>query len=276
MKNILIIKTGHSETFAESSYSSICSLGDVLRTIPIILSHFDSKTSNFTWITDSKAFGIFGIFQDMIELIDVNQNEINYADFDLVINLEKGFSAIGENVFGFTSLDKIRSLNQFENISYKFPILDESSIEQKFSKYFNISSDHRGAQINKKFEVQEEFDIGLNWKSGEKWPEKIIEKKYWEGWSSSLSESMTVSWQEGFDNLEEYILWIARSRTIITLDSLGLHIARILGKNIIVLYGPTKMDSFNSNGCEEYFFYRNLDEKEKLHRKIIKSLNLKK
>ncbi len=51
--------------------------------------------------------------------------------------------------------------------------------------------------------------------------------------------NINFSWQEGKENLKEYIEWINSCETIITQDSLGMHIAMALDKRVIALFGPT-------------------------------------
>jgi heptosyltransferase-2 len=48
-----------------------------------------------------------------------------------------------------------------------------------------------------------------------------------------------VSWQQGKNNLFEYMDWIHSCRVIISHDSLGLHMAFAFGKEAIGLFGPT-------------------------------------
>jgi len=48
-----------------------------------------------------------------------------------------------------------------------------------------------------------------------------------------------VSWQQGKNNLFEYMDWIHSCRVIISNDSLGLHMAFAFGKEVVGLFGPT-------------------------------------
>jgi heptosyltransferase II len=83
------------------------------------------------------------------------------------------------------------------------------------------------------------FNFGFNWKAGSKWPGKQLPQEFWESLELELGNKFTTSWQQGFENLSEYINWIQSCETLITLDSLGLHIALSLGKNVIAIFGPT-------------------------------------
>ena len=84
-----------------------------------------------------------------------------------------------------------------------------------------------------------QYDIGLNWAVGSKWPNKAWPKKYWEELEGLIKKRHSCSWQEGLEDIRQYIDWINSCRVLVTSDSLGLHIAVALKKKIIILYGPT-------------------------------------
>ena len=88
-------------------------------------------------------------------------------------------------------------------------------------------------------EGKEITDVGFNWATGDKWKNKAWPKEYWEELGELLREKYSISWQEGLDNLYEYVDWINSCRLIITNDSLGMHIAIALKKRLIVLFGPS-------------------------------------
>jgi heptosyltransferase-2 len=56
------------------------------------------------------------------------------------------------------------------------------------------------------------------------------------------------AWQQGKNSLFEYMDWINSCRLIISHDSLGLHLAFALDKEVIGLFGPTDPT--------EVFFYK--------------------
>jgi heptosyltransferase-2 len=84
------------------------------------------------------------------------------------------------------------------------------------------------------------FDIGLNYQVGTKWPRKAMPMAKWKNLAKQLEKAgYTVSWQQGLADLEQYIDWLDSCRVIITHDSLGLHLGLALRKKIIGLFGPT-------------------------------------
>jgi heptosyltransferase-2 len=84
-----------------------------------------------------------------------------------------------------------------------------------------------------------DFDIGLNWSVGPKWPRKAWPMKNWRLLFQRFAGDHTISWQEGFDSLETYANWIASCDVIVTPDTLGLHLALALKKKVVALFGPT-------------------------------------
>ncbi|HDX8141664.1 TPA: hypothetical protein RQJ07_001900, partial [Campylobacter fetus subsp. venerealis] len=83
-------------------------------------------------------------------------------------------------------------------------------------------------------------EVGLNYLVGSKWPTKAMSLIKWNELANILNKlNINFSWQEGKENLKEYIEWINSCETIITQDSLGMHIAMALDKRVIALFGPT-------------------------------------
>ena len=81
--------------------------------------------------------------------------------------------------------------------------------------------------------------VGLNWQVGGRWPTKAWPFERWEQLAATLSAQCTVSWQEGFDDVHEYMRWIAGCGSIVTTDSLGMHLAIAMKKPVLALFGPT-------------------------------------
>ena len=59
---------------------------------------------------------------------------------------------------------------------------------------------------------------------------------------------MSVSWQEGTDNLHDYIDWIESCRLILTCDSLGMHLGLALKKKVVAIFGPTHSEDIHMYG----------------------------
>jgi len=284
-RNILIIKTGHAEVFNESTSSSVCSLGDVLRST-FILHYF--KDDNVYWLTDKKAFGLFENKKMLIGLEEFS--EIKFEEFDIILNLEKDIFITDklsdfDNTYGF--------LNKQEKLVFStFPkkeLISFSKLEKEVSESDNKKFQHHlGLLLNEVWKVEDyvfrksnrkcnSARVGLNWQVGSKWPEKELDRLFWEELEKIISLNYEVSWQQGFDNLEEYISWIDSCDYIITLDSLGLHISLALKKQVLALFGPTNASEVEMFDRGEKFFYeQNLSQKvekrEKLIQEILNSL----
>ena len=96
--------------------------------------------------------------------------------------------------------------------------------------------------------TKEVYDIGLNYMVGNKWPTKAMSKEKWEKLDNLLQkQNYKTSWQQGLNNLYEYMDWLNSCKIIITQDSLGLHLAMALNKKVIALFGAT--------GFEEIYPY---------------------
>jgi heptosyltransferase-2 len=87
---------------------------------------------------------------------------------------------------------------------------------------------------------REDCDIGLNHLVGGKFPIKRWPETNWRLLHETLAANYSVSWQQGMNNIDNYIEWISSCRLIVTNDSLGLHIALALGKRVVAMFGPTK------------------------------------
>lgn len=249
---VLIIKTGHSETFNERVHSPVVSLGDTLRTT-FLLSFFQEVV----WLTSDDARPMLERLYPKNEFI-TNFNDINIHDFNLIINLEKnpefydivnstdiavGFFEKNDEIF-FKGLDrKVTTIEDSLTISEEEYLLECLNIKNNGFSFPSISLDM--ATTNK-------YDYGLNWQVGKKWPKKNIEKEFWNKLACEIEKSgASISWQRGFDDINEYIEWIDSCRCVITLDSLGLHLANQLGKKIIALFGPTNEKAiFLNNGIK--------------------------
>lgn len=240
---ILIIKTGHSEVFNESTHSEVVSLGDVLRCF-YLLNHFSKQY--VTWLASENCLELFERFQPNLNII-INFNGITLEDFEVIVNLEKDPEILNwisghPKVFGFTKRNEILTVNfnSGERLSFEEALLSlehkNSCFNTKLNKVLGIKDKHKKDEDKKlKGNI-----IGLNWKVGSKWPEKRLGSKFWKDLELELKKiNYKVSWQEGFEDIKEYIEWINSCDYIITLDSLGLHLAKSLSKETVVLFGPT-------------------------------------
>jgi heptosyltransferase II len=240
-KKVLIIKTGRSETFAESTSSSP-SLGDVLRST-VLLNAFAAHEIHF--LTSKEALPLLE-FNPLLASVFVEREPLDRLpeNLDAIVNLEKSpewvkFTAksAAKAKFGFT--ETARSFDLALGRTWQEGLY--SLIDRNWQGEDYVF--HHPAAL-----VPETQAIGLNWCVGPKWPEKSMSREKWQQLHTILSREHRVSWQRGFDRLDEYIAWIASCRTLITTDSLGLHLALAMKKNVIGLFGPTSADQVHFYG----------------------------
>jgi heptosyltransferase-2 len=277
MRNILIIKTGYSETFGEKESSSICSLGDVLRTFFIINNLKDCRVD---WITSEKAVELFSLCDEKVNVLTVpNDWNFDFSKYDLVINLEKDLDLLNtlsyfSNVVGFFLSNDIISFNDLDGVNKgTLDVIEDCETYCFEKRLVELLGIDEIISLPIKDSTSIKFDIGLNWKSGAKWPEKQLDNAIWKDLYEDLSKSYSVSWQEGFDDINDYISWIDSCGTIISLDSLGLHIARRLGKNIVALFGPTDDREIEFDERGRKVFYRTDNDFQNLKNTIIDNIN---
>jgi len=263
LKKILIVKMGYSETLDKET-SKVVSLGDVLR-CTVILEPIKQKYSNseITWLVSKEAVPLV-THNKNIDRILVWDEFVPYVlmreSYDMVINLEK--------IHGICAL--VDMINAWEKVGFRFDSNTgdfDTYLQSEVAKSYIAEKDFRRSiwqeiiikMIGSEWTSQEydlgykpksevTYDIGFNYFVGKKWPTKAMPKTHWEKLEDKLkSEGFTITWQEGLDNLYEYIDWINKSKLIISSDSLGLHIALALKKSVISIFGPTDE--------EEVFFY---------------------
>lgn len=243
MDKVLIIKTGADETFASSPVRSI-SLGDVLRST-VLLSLF--KTSRVTWLTSRKAAPLLTPNSDL-QVICEEDLDSNPMGYDTVVNLEKSErwtehlrKKPAERNYGFIDFDG-RWICNSDFIHSPLNLQKIGSWQEGL--YALLGRQWKGEEYQYKnpslSSLPVKNDVGLNWMSGAKWPNKMWKKERWQELSHALGEQgYSVSWQEGFDSIHDYAKWIASCRSIITIDSLGLHLSLALKKRTLALFGPT-------------------------------------
>ncbi|MEO5366056.1 MAG: glycosyltransferase family 9 protein [Magnetococcus sp. WYHC-3] len=251
---VLIIKLGWSETL-DPEVGKYPSLGDVVRTTPILHSFIDDDV---TWLTDERAYPLLKdnpliyrvLFFDLATVLQLQAEQ-----FDVVINLEKGP--------GLCALTN--SINAYNKYGFRLdPITGEVSAFIGSGDALEIYSDHAKKRESRLvwqdvlFEMigrtwtgetyvlgyrpksNVKYDVGLNFMVGSKWKNKEWPKQNWNDlWDALRLSGYTVSNQDGSDDLEKYMDWINSCKLIVTHDSLGLHLAIALGKKVIALFGGT-------------------------------------
>ncbi len=263
MKKILIIKLGHSETL-DPEISQTTSLGDVLRTTVIL---HNLKDAHVTWLVDEKAYPLLegnpGIHRILrYDLSSVLQ--LKAEAFDTVINFEKvpGLCALADSIpawkrYGFRFDAAAGEAKAYDGCERVFTLCKDPAAKKSHTESWQkllmdiIGAPWTGQEyvLGYKPKAAESFDIGFNHIVGPKWPTKAWPETHWKRLETLLDPEASISWQKGLNNLYDYIEWIQSCRTLVTCDSLGLHIALALKKPVVVVYGPT-------NANETYLYGR--------------------
>lgn len=268
-KKILIIKTGLSETFSERESNSIPSLGDVFRTTFILNYLKEAKTIDWFVHRDAKFF-LEGI--DILHNIYTDSLNLQEEKYDLVINLEKDKSLyfVTEDFLGFKwQQGDLYCQYKDKTVPYE-EINTDDTYQHLICNILGLSWNEEKYILGYKPLSNEINQVGLNWKVGSKWPEKQLDKSFWENLENKLFEKeISASWQRGFSNLAEYIDWINSCSIIISADSLGLHIALALKKQVIGLFGPTNSNQIESYKQLEKIHYSENDDIDILVEKLV-------
>jgi heptosyltransferase-2 len=255
---ILIIKLGFSETL-DPEIGKVASLGDVLRTTPILWAVKEKfPDSHISWLVSENAEPLLrgNRFLDRILVWDeFVPFQLMREKVDVVINLEKipGVAALADLIdawtkYGFRYDGEKGTYHSYERGLGFIEYIERKRQGQIVGDYWQkVLVEMLGVQwkeqpciIGYQPKTAVTFDVGLNFQVGSKWPSKAMPREDWEKLGELLDrEGLTISWQQGLGDLYEYMDWINSCQTVITQDSLGLHIALALGKKVVGLFGPT-------------------------------------
>ena len=253
MAKVLIIKLGYSETL-DSEIGKVPSLGDVLRTTVVLHLFNDAFV---TWLVDERAYPFLKDNRCIARILVYNEDlvsQIQSEQFDTIINFEKDpdICALSNLIkakrrYGFRLDEKTGKSKYCEGSEDAFRICNDLKVKRHNKKYWQqVIMEVAGGEWNGqeyilgyKPKTKLKCDVGLNWTVGAKWPNKAWPKECWDKLAKLLEGHYTYSWQEGLNNVNEYIEWINSCRLVVTADSLGQHIAVALKRKVLILYGPT-------------------------------------
>lgn len=255
---ILIVKLGYSETL-DPEVGRIPSLGDIVRTTPILWALKEKyPDSDITWLVDKESEPLLHdnhLIDRVLVWDDFVGFQLMREKFDVLINLEKiaGICALSDMIdawvkygFRFDSIRGVyhayeRGLNFLEYIKARQDSNKMIDCWQKILiEMMGVKWSNQDYVIDYKPKIGKMYDIGLNYQVGSKWPTKAMNRERWDDLKRRLNEEgYSVSWQQGLSDLREYMDWIGSQKIIITNDSLGLHLALGLKKNVVALFGAT-------------------------------------
>ncbi|MBN1817482.1 MAG: glycosyltransferase family 9 protein [Sedimentisphaerales bacterium] len=252
-QKVLIIKVGYSETL-DPEISNITSYGDVMRTT--VLLHL-YQNDHVTWLVDEKAYPILknNPYIDRILIYDLTSVlQLQAEHFDTVINLEKvpGLCALADQVtawrrYGFRFDVKTGQAEAYDGTERTLSICTNETHKKSQKRFWQeylyemVGAVWQGEEYILGYEPAEgeKYDVGFNYKVGNKWPSKAWSMENWRRLEDRLTPDYTVSWQEGLDNMEKYFEWINRCRVLVTNDSFGLHLALAVNKRVVALFSST-------------------------------------
>lgn len=255
-KQVLIIKTGYSETLDQYTTGAV-SLGDVLRTT-VILHLFPPETHSVTWLTDLKSLPLLKDNPYIERLLTVNPftpYQLTSEWFDIVVNFEKepGICVVADKIpawrrYGFRFDPATRIAQAYDHADEAITMGKDPDFKRQQTKswsamLWDMLGEHyngEGYILGYRPKSKVIHDVGLNHLVGTRYPLKRWPEARWRELHEALTnEGHAVSWQQGEHEIESYIEWINTCRVLVTNDSLGLHIAMALGKKVVALFGPT-------------------------------------
>jgi heptosyltransferase-2 len=179
------------------------------------------------------------------------QNEV----FDVVVNLEKvsGICAMADNIkawkrYGFRFNPITGNADYYMFSEKAMEIVTNESAKKTHGMTWQerlfemLGAEWKGEEHILGYQPSsiEQYDVGFNYRVGGKWPTKAWSMDNWKRLEGLCRKNgISVSWQEGMDNLYDYIDWINKCRVVVSNDSLGLHMAITLKKKVIGLFGTT-------------------------------------
>jgi heptosyltransferase-2 len=203
-----------------------------------------------------------------ISLVRSDLREADFRDFELVLNLERTSEALEAT----NALPRDRRIGFVPGLQgpilrsaggRECTILDwKRSLCAQGKPYWQqwlfalLGEDWNGEpyRLNAP-KVPVSADFGLNWRTGTKWRDKTLPFSSWKEFAEELGRIGTVSWQEGFDQLDQYVRWIASCRTVVTHDSSGLHLALALRKRVIAYFGQPNESEVHLYGLGEKILF---------------------
>lgn len=260
-KKVLILKTGYSEILDKRSNSRTVSLGDVLRSTPLL--HAFSG-DHVTWVTDPRALPLLEgspLIDRILPYDFTTVIQLESEEYDTVVNLEKipGICALADRIkarrsrFGFVFDSQTGEAEAYERAEGALAFGTDHSLKKTNERPFQellfevIGRDWKGEEYVLGYtpSTEERKDIALNTSVGKKWPVKAWPMENWDALEKMLQKhghSVTRQDKQGKEiltDLNSYMGWLNSSRVIVSGDTLGMHLGIAMKKKVLGLFGPT-------------------------------------
>lgn len=256
-RKVLIIKLGYCETLIhEKGFTP--SLGDVFRHTCLLPHYADAEV---TWLTSSSAAPLLTnnpLIHKLLEYDENILNKLSNESFDEILCLEKASSLCdlarripAKRRMGFDFTEKRRSAHPGAESALDIANGRDQFIPLQALLYQMIGDYWRGEDyiLGYKPKATETAEIGLNIHVGKKWPTKAWPMRHWKMLGSMLeNHGLKVSWQQGCENLYDYMDWISGNKLVVTSDSLGMHLGLAMKKKVVALFGPTPSENIYMYG----------------------------
>jgi heptosyltransferase II len=221
--------------------------GDVLRTTPVLWNFQDAEV---TWVTEDSALPLLRENPFIKNAVSISTaHSLRNIVFDEIYNFDEDLRACRLAAELSAEKKKGFSLNQgsyfpFDadaQYAYTLSMNDELKFKLNRKTYQQIIFEMAGLKwqgedyvlgYRPKSEIK--YAVGVNYLVGKKFPNKA-----WPHWKGLLEMLDSASAQEECASLEEYIDWINSCWIMVTGDSLGMHIALALKKQVVILMGST-------------------------------------
>ncbi len=255
-RRILILKTGYSETLAPEDCGRTVSLGDVLRTTPLLRLF---RRDLVTWVTDESALPLLRGAEGIDRLVGFTRAAVDVLTtepFDVVINLDRDpeLCALADAIqarhrYGFRATVHDGEapgggvLAEFTDSESRR--LNRKSVQQLLFETVGAIWNGEEYVVGCDPRVPVTSDVALNTNVGRKWPQKRWPPSRWDELESILrAAGYAVTRQdtqppEVCTHIPDYVAWLASAVVVVTADSLGLHVALALRKRVVALFGPT-------------------------------------
>ena len=249
--NWLIYKTGYTETFVNTDPLNVVSLGDIVRTLQFLKTSF-SKNNRIIFLTGKcgkkicKALPSFPKkfrYTTRIDLKSLNKKNTNILNLERNTFSKRHFKLSDKNHFGLLWNGKSWSIKDKDQNVYSF------SEWKKFTESIKVVSWNDQLRhltgttkldSNPKTRNTIKKKCGLNWLVGKKWPSKQLTDVFWKKLEHEMgTNNIKSDWQRGTENISEYFAWIKSCGSIVTSDSLGMHLAEYFEIPSVALFGPT-------------------------------------
>jgi heptosyltransferase-2 len=246
LRNNLIIRSSYSQLSNRELKSN---LGDLIRSTALT----NCIKGNYFWLTEKKAVPLLKWFVDPGKIItyedlDYFPPDLEIYNADNYVPNKEVFNSLKGNWHGYiwdgnkilTDNEIIRNTEAYTAGNYK------GSWQQALVEGMEFTWKEQDYAISS-IRTEETVDVGLNWNVHPDWKTKHWPKENWDELMKTLSNNYSVSWQEGLNDYDKYMNWISSCRVIVTVETLGLHLASALRKKVVAITGPTTDNEYSYN-----------------------------